>query len=59
MEQLLKADSSWKYFFNSIGTALPGMPVQVSSLFVRSFQFKAFDNLATLVTRDYQEFRQA
>ena len=29
MEQLLKADHSWKYFFNSIGTALPGRPVQV------------------------------
>jgi hypothetical protein len=30
MEQLLKADTKWKYFFNAIGTALPGRPVQVS-----------------------------
>lgn len=29
MEHLLKADNSWKYFFNAIGTALPGRPVQV------------------------------
>jgi hypothetical protein len=28
MEQLLKADAHWKFFFNSIGTAFPGMPVQ-------------------------------
>lgn len=28
MEQLLKANTKWKYFFNSIGTALPGMPIQ-------------------------------
>jgi len=32
MEQLLKASSSWKYFFNAIGTALPGMPVMVNIL---------------------------
>ncbi len=29
MEQLLKTNSKWKYFLNSIGTALPGIPVQV------------------------------
>ena len=29
MEQLLQANANWKFFFNSIGTALPGRPIQV------------------------------
>jgi hypothetical protein len=34
MEQLLKENSKWKYFLNSIGTALPGIPVQVDNTFI-------------------------
>ena len=32
MEQLLQANANWKFFFNSIGTALPGRPIQVRNL---------------------------
>ena len=31
MEQLLQANANWKFFFNSIGTALPGRPIHVCS----------------------------
>ena len=42
MEQLLKADHSWKYFFNSIGTALPGRPVQVKQYLKVNSPFDIF-----------------
>lgn len=29
MEQLVNANAEWKFFFNAIGTALPGRPIQV------------------------------
>jgi len=28
MEQLVKANADWKFFFNAIGTALPGRPIR-------------------------------
>ena len=32
MEQLVKANADWKFFFNAIGTALPGRPIRVHLL---------------------------
>ena len=32
MEQLINANAEWKFFFNAIGTAMPGRPIQVPKL---------------------------
>ena len=29
MEQLVNANADWKFFFNAIGTAMPGRPIRV------------------------------
>ena len=44
MERLVNANAEWKFFFNAIGTAFPGKPIQVQYV-VRSIQCDMMKNV--------------
>lgn len=39
MEQLVNANADWKFFFNAIGTAMPGRPIRVKFQLVHITQY--------------------